>query len=63
MESLDSVGNILRHKDRYDLASLLSRASLDFEYVDTGFLIGGADGVVEMVNAAISLIFTSAISN
>ena len=53
MESLDSVGNILRHKNRYDLASLLSRASLDFKYVDTGFLIGGADGVVEMVNAAI----------
>ena len=53
MESLDSVGNILRHKNRYDLASLLSRASLDFEYVDIGFLIGGADGAVEMVNAAI----------
>ena len=53
MESLDSVGNILRHKNRHDLASLLSRASLDFEYVDIGFLIGGADGVVEMVNAAI----------
>ena len=53
MESLDSVGNILRRKHRYDLASLVSRASLDFEYVDIGFLIGGADGVVEMVNAAI----------
>ena len=36
MESLDSVGNILRHKNRHDLANLLSRAFLDFEYVDIG---------------------------
>ena len=53
MESLDPACNILRHKNRHDLASKLARSSLDFEYVDMGFLIGGADGVVEMVNAAI----------
>ena len=30
MESLDSACNILRHKNRHDLANLLSRAFLDF---------------------------------
>ena len=58
MESLDPACNILRHKNRHDLANLLPRASLDFEYVDMGFLIGGADGVVEIVDAAIFAPYT-----
>lgn len=53
MESLDSVGNILRHKNRHDLANLLARAVLDFEFVDIGFLVENADADVEIVDAAI----------
>ena len=53
MESLDSVGNILRHKNRHDLANLLSRAFLDFEYVDIGILVENIDADVEIVDAAI----------
>ena len=58
MESLDSVGNILRHKNRYDLADLLSRASLDFEFIDIGILVENIDADVEIVDAAIFAPYT-----
>ena len=58
MESLDSVGNILRHKNRHDLANSLSRAFLDFEYVDIGILVENIDADVEIVDAAIFAPYT-----
>ena len=58
MESLDSVGNILRHKNRHDLADLLSRAFLDFEFVDIGILVENIDADVEIVDAAIFAPYT-----
>ena len=58
MESLDSVANILRHKNRHDLAHLLSRASVDFEFIDIGFPIGYGDLEVEIVDAAIAAPYT-----
>ena len=58
MESLDSVGNILRHKNRYDLADLLSQAFLDFEFIDIGILVENINADVEIVDAAIFAPYT-----
>ena len=37
MESLYAVGSLLRHRNRSDLANLLSRALVDFEVFDEGY--------------------------
>ena len=58
MESLDSACNILRHKNRHDLANLLSRAFLDFEFVDIGIPIDNINADIEIVDAAIFVPYT-----
>ena len=58
MESLDSACNILRHKNRHDLANLLSRAFLDFEFVDIGIPIDNINADIEIVDAAIFAPYT-----
>ena len=58
MEPLDSACNILRHKNRHDLANLLSRAFLDFEYVDIGIPIDNINADIEIVDAAIFAPYT-----
>ena len=53
MESLRAAAKILRLKNRHDLADLLSRASLEFEFIDYGSPIDNIDADIEIVDAAI----------